>query len=335
MIFNKETSSISYGAVQESPYDLGIGGALMHVWENEQNYNALMKAAALSEMKYYNETGGDLFVQEAGALKGFIEKAKEFFKKIIEKIKSIAHKFMAQINKYALDDSKFVKKYEKELYRRDLTDFEYNGYQFTMDLQDSWVKKEKTPLIDGLSKEGTDDADAINDICERNRASLVGDNSGKMTESEFREELHEKLYGDKEDFKVNIREELKDISETKKLTQDLEKKRKEAVKAIENFIKDLDKGVTGASKVDDAEKKDATLSETRSKAVKYMNNQITVLKAYSNDLTVWFGATAKALADSNRQSKAICVKALSYKHEAATLESASDYSSIFDGVTTV
>ena len=101
MIFNEmntNNTAISYDAVQESPYELGIGGALMHVYENECNYNALMKAAALSEMKYYNQTGGDLFVQEAGAFAGFIQKAKEFFKKVIEKIKSIAKKFIAKIN---------------------------------------------------------------------------------------------------------------------------------------------------------------------------------------------------------------------------------------------
>ena len=42
----------------------------MHVYENECNYNAIMKAAGISELKYYKETGGDLFVQEAGAAGG-------------------------------------------------------------------------------------------------------------------------------------------------------------------------------------------------------------------------------------------------------------------------
>ena len=67
MIFGENSLAMDSGIVQESPYELGYGGALMHVWENEMNYNAIMKAVGISEMRYYNETGGDLLVQEAGA----------------------------------------------------------------------------------------------------------------------------------------------------------------------------------------------------------------------------------------------------------------------------
>ena len=132
MIFDSynESSTVSLDAIKESPYPLGYEGALMHVYENELNYYSLMKAVGLSEMKYYQETGGSLFVHEAGAFGSFIEKVKAFFKKVIEKIKSIFKKFIAAIDQYTLENKKFVKKYGQEIMRKNLTDFEFEGYKF-------------------------------------------------------------------------------------------------------------------------------------------------------------------------------------------------------------
>ena len=52
----------------------------MHVYENECNYNAIVKSVGISELKYYQETGKDLFVNEAGAFKKFGSKVTAFFK---------------------------------------------------------------------------------------------------------------------------------------------------------------------------------------------------------------------------------------------------------------
>ena len=329
MIFNEMNNTATSEVVAESAYDLGIGGALMHVWENECNYNALMKAAALSEMKYYNENGGDLFVQEAGAFAGFLQKVKSFFLKVIEKIKSIAHKFMARINQFVMKDKDFVKKYQNELVRRDLKDYEFSGYEFP-----NWSGSIKTSGVDTKVKEdGSDDADTLNDIKEENRGSIVGGSA--MTESEFRSELKEKMYGDKDDIKVNIREELAFISDTKKLVKEAEDEKKRVIKAIETIIKGLEDEIKKQDKAIDAGIKDKSMDQdtinAKGDAIKGLNNKIDVNKAYSNDLTVYFGAKVKCLNDKNRQAKAICVKALSYKHEAATVAEGG-YSNIFAGV---
>lgn len=131
MIFNNRSSIYSMDGITESPYNLGLEGALMHVYENECNYNAIMKSVGVSELRYYQETGRDLFVHEAGAFSGFIDKIKLFFKKVIEKIKSIFAKFVAKINQFTMDDKKFVKKYRNDIMRKDTTDFEFdNGYKF-------------------------------------------------------------------------------------------------------------------------------------------------------------------------------------------------------------
>ena len=37
-----------WNSIQESKYDLGIEGAYMHMYENQCNFNAIMKSVGLS-----------------------------------------------------------------------------------------------------------------------------------------------------------------------------------------------------------------------------------------------------------------------------------------------
>lgn len=58
------------------------------------DYNAIIEAAKISELRYYKDTGKDLFIVNESAFKNFLDKIIEFFKKIKEKIKEIFYKFM-------------------------------------------------------------------------------------------------------------------------------------------------------------------------------------------------------------------------------------------------
>jgi len=331
MIFNEMKSNTDSDViVNESPYELGIGGALMHVYENECNYNALMKAAALSELKYYNENGGDLFVQEAGAFSGFLAKIKAFFLKVIEKIKSIAHKFMAKVNQYTMSDKDFVKKYQTEILRRDLKDFEFTGYKFPK--FNAGIEKDNKVLVNGIPAKDADQ-DTLNEVIEKNRGKIVGGSA--MTESEYRDALKEKLYGDKDSFPVVNREQLDIITKTKDDIKAVEDDKKSIIKAIEDIIKATENTWKADNKALNDTVKDLKddVKEEKEAALKLLDHQVYVWKAYSNDLTVYFGAKAKSLVDRNRQAKAICVKALSYKakNESASVEE-SAYGNIFAGV---
>lgn len=367
MIFN--TNNYYDGPVAPSPYPVGLEGALMHVYENECNYNALMKAVGISELKYYQETGKSLFVHEAGAFSSFIEKAKTFFKKVIEKIKQIFHKFAAVMNQYTMSDKKFVKTYSKELYRKNLTDFEFNGYTFkgledakssslTMD-----ANKYSSNELSASDKHSLDnsgpynnkpkDSDAIDSEIETNRGNwlkIIGGNAGSYDESEFREELREMLYGgEKEDLdKISIRDQLSYIENAKKDVTDVEKQQKKIVKNVEDFIKLLEKYETLVNKKDskvsdmygsgaNGANGDRDIGSTRRDDItKNINNKISLMKAESNDMTIMFGMIVQAVKDRNRQAKAICVKAIGYnKKESANYgyygESSVD--DLFAGVT--
>ena len=283
MIFNTDSSTkclnINLEAVQPSKYPLGYEGALMHVYENECNYNAIMKAVGLSEMSYYQETGRELFLNEAGAFSGFIDKVKAFFKKVIEKIESIFKKFIAIFRQYTMEDSKFVKEYSTQVLRKDISNFEFEGYKFgdinkisttigtnvgktadaaTPDSPLANLQTAYNKYDDGstntnawynnptTSVEPYKDTDAKNKVCEKNRGLILGDNK-EYDEEEFKDELIDKIYGtnkEKEtldDKDINMRDQLNYISNTNKDIKDANKLKKDLVKSIDKLAKEFDK----------------------------------------------------------------------------------------------
>lgn len=350
MIFN--TDNYYDGPVAPSPYPVGLEGALMHVYENECNYNALMKAVGISELKYYQETGKNLFVHEAGAFAGFLSKAKAFFKKVIEKIKQIFHKFAAVMNQFTMSDKKFVKAYSKEINRKDISDFTFSGYTFegldtaintSIDTEDKYKLnrfdsiKKKSLVASGSTYQN--DSDANNDYIEELRGrwlqNVTGDNYGSLDESEFRDELKDFLYGnggekeELDDKQIDKRKILQWIEGTDKAIKDAERKQRDCTRAIEKYIKKVEEFEKIINKKDatygDADivstktqnginstDRDDKIGDNADTYQKGINNYIAQMKAESNDIVIFFGMLTGALKDRNRQSKAICVKIIGY-----------------------
>lgn len=340
MIFDSvNESATSLDNVKESPYGFGIKAALMCVYENECNYNALMKSVGISELKYYNETGKDLFLNEAGAFSGFLEKAKAFFKKVIEKIKSIFKTFMAKINSFALSDKEFVHKYQNEILRKDVTDLEFTGYEkFKNGWKDPKFTIEVVSYGSGAPTDTTTylaskTSDEIEDMKDKDRGYILGENS--LTESEFRDELNEKLYGDKDTFDVDssiVRAAITTISDTKTTIRNIEKQQKDIIRKIEDFIKSIN---DESKKWDTTHFKASEHSPEETKRaddeIKHANYKIDLYRSHSNALTILFGAETQAAKDCNRQAKALCVKVLGYhKKESATYSESVD--DLFAGV---
>ena len=104
--------------------------ALRVVAESENNWNQIMKAMAITELAAYEETGdADYYVTESGS--SFLQSVKDFFKKLLEKIKGIFQKFIATIDSWTKDDKAFVSKYKDKVMKANTTDFEFEGYNFT------------------------------------------------------------------------------------------------------------------------------------------------------------------------------------------------------------
>lgn len=117
--------------------------SLAMVAENEQNYISIMKAIGLNEVNYFAQNGEEI-IYEAGGVSGVLSKIKEFFKKLIEKIRQLLHAFIAKISSMASSDNSFVQKYQKEFslkWSKVKSDFEFKGYKFTVKLDNVGLER--------------------------------------------------------------------------------------------------------------------------------------------------------------------------------------------------
>ena len=127
--------------------------SVMAIAESEVFYNRAMKEIGIAEACYLAENGREM-IYEAVDIKAVGEKLKNFFKKLIDKVRAIFHAFVAKISSWGSDDKKFVQKYEKEFSRKwnDVKDdFEFKGYKFSINLTNSKDQLTITgPLVDGI-----------------------------------------------------------------------------------------------------------------------------------------------------------------------------------------
>ena len=320
MIFDTVTSSsaINWDAVQESAYPLGLEGGLMHVYENECNYNAIMKAAGISELKYYKECGGDLFVNEAAAVGGFIDKFISFFKKVGEKIAQMFKKFVMTIGSFVQSDKSFVKKWKPQV-MRNFKEFDFKGYKFDLTMVNTISQKAASIAVGKMPPAQlaaqADVHPMSDDDIEAKRKEMMKDICGEDvdSENEMKDELHKKVYGDnKEEFKVTSSlclEAFSWISNTKKNIkeiQDFQKKFNTGIDKYCNSLEDAKKVLLKA--MDYTETKEA--KEKQSIKMNFLTQAIALTKDSAQYLTTAFSLFIGAFKDANRQAKAICVKAL-------------------------
>lgn len=320
MIFDTVTSpsAINWDAVQESAYPLGLEGGLMHVYENECNYNAIMKAAGISELKYYKECGGDLFVNEAAATGGFIDKFISFFKKVGEKIAQMFKKFVMTIGSFVQSDKNFVKKWKPHVFRN-FKEFDFNGYKFDLSMVETIASKAYSIAVGKQDPaQLARDADAYpksDDDMEAKRKEMMKDICGEDVDSdnELKNELHKKVYGEnKEEFKVTSSlclEAFSYISDTKKNIKDIQDFQKKFNAGIDKYCNSLEDAKKELLRYMEDSKSNKA-KEAQANKMKTITQQITLTKDNAQYFTTAFSLFIGAFKDRNRQSKAICVKAL-------------------------
>lgn len=307
--------------VIECAHEPGLEGAYHIVAESEANYNAIMQAVGVAELAVFESTGTEM-VYEAGDVKGFFGKMKEFFLNIWEKIKGLFKKFFAMFDSYVKNDKDFVNKYKKDIVSANTKGFKYKGFNFTLDAVD--VNK-AAGKIDGMLPNGTPtDKGALEDfvkkfedrveLVEKMRGAAIGESS--LEAAEFTKELFAKLRSG-EDTKeeldnVSAHDQLIAISENSNLKKaaekqykDLEKEIKDAIKSLEKAEKDLLKEIPN--------KGDKEATELRALQIKAANVHVANLRDKLNVLQIVNGAKLTAIKDCNRQAKAICVALMNHR----------------------
>lgn len=226
-----------------------------------ENYNTIMTNVALTEATYFERTGEDYVLTE-GVLSNFVGMIKKFLKKIWEKIKGLFKRFTMMIDKYNMQDRAFVKKYRKELFSgKDLTDFTFKGYKYTIDDKKVGTSMQmcsgKSSHFKDRAGEGREEFendkdqdklnDKYNDDLEKFRGKVLGvlgsKGSGAYTQDEFAKELKEVWRNNEsekeelDDISINtIADELMTSKDTKKILNTLFKEAKKAIEADEKEV---------------------------------------------------------------------------------------------------
>lgn len=188
--------------------------SVMAIAESEVFYNRAMKEIGIAEACYLAENGREM-IYEAVDIKAVGEKLKNFFKKLIDKVRAIFHAFVAKISSWGSDDKKFVTKYEKEFARKwnDVKDdFEFKGYKFSINLTNSKDQltitspsldalMEKFNSLDNATKEFI--ANAIKNITPSDIADIV--RSSGAADPTFFKKAVEVLRDDREAIQDHLR----------------------------------------------------------------------------------------------------------------------------------
>lgn len=333
MIFNESYGTI--GQYDSMSFNKSFTeSALEYVYETENNYNAFIKAIGISEYRYFQDTGKDLFLTESGAFSAAIDRAKEIFKSIIDKIKSLFNKFRAFIGSKLGDDKKFVDKYGDKIKDVNITNFETKGYKFTAlntalsvtDLRVSDLKGADDPEAGGFRTGSSDIGDKESDV---NRAVLytllTGQNATEISHGEFNKKLKTALFGDVVTLKgsdINKDTLLDDIKTAKSDIAKVNNLEKTSTHAIQGMIKELERYRKTIDKdTDDREDK-----------IKAVNKNIKIFKDYASAITSACGTVIDAVKKRRGQSKAICIKIATYKGSDDKKATGESYYNLFANV---
>lgn len=299
----------------ECVYEAGIEGAMNIVAESEYNWQKLMEATGIDELQYFVENGTEMVYEASGT--GFFAKAKDFFKKVWEKVKGLFRKFFGMFDAMVKDDAAFLSKYKTKLARVEIpSDFKIKGYNFTIDKKAEIVDttdSKVSGIVDSITSDNNGKLDEYDsdDINEQIRGIVLGD-GGKYTDKEFSTALFENLRNgesDKEDIEnITVGQIVSALGSTKQLRKEAENNFKKIKKTIENSIKTCEQAEKKAlNGTDDTDTKSLNISKEHRK--------IEVYRMLLNADQVANGATLTAIKQYGQQWKMTAAKLLKYVHE--------------------
>ena len=283
----ESASIVDFSQIPDFKYECNYEGALMSIYEAECNFNNIMKAAGISELKYFKENnGGDLFMEQEGARESFAERVLAWFKEKLETIWAFIKKWALTFKNAFADIDKFAAKYKPVIEKADIPTFKFKGFKFT-GIGD--VQKFDFMPFNG---EGPLSADAMRGI--------VCKAGGDVSAKEFAAKYNALLKGSEsaEDLDISKSDVLATFGKLNKASISSKVKAAEkSGKYVEGVYKTLSADLKKNKKEKD-----------------YVDQTTPKVKAYKDQMTVLHKAIAiytSALAAETKQSKAIILTALS------------------------
>lgn len=329
MVYGSVYNNTSSSFADVQPYEFEEGmtiaemGAQM-IQENTENYNAIMRGIALTELSYVAENNGQELIYESVDFKAIGNAIITALKKLWAKICGIADAVVAKFNTWLKDDKKFYEKYKKKIEsgKSNIPDgFKAKGYKFNetnldADMPEPKTTSDITSLADSI-KNGLRGENIGEDYNSSNIDKTLDEARATLTYSVYKEgqnyskALHEAFYGSAE--KVSLT--AADVSGidyegiitgTKKTIDAVKKARDNNKKQLDQYKKDVESACKSVPKDDEDSRKITTA----------LGNMSSAIKKISNLEAEYFKVKISALKDRNRQAKALVVKLVSFADKA-------------------
>lgn len=331
-VFSVNENHFGLGSLPEvemnEAYTTGVDMAIALV-ECKQNEFAVLQAGIKQDM--IAAVTEDLEEREAineATASDVVNKVKEILKKLLEKLKSIFHSFMAKINSFFMDSQDLFKKYSGEIAKKNFSDFKLKVREFKREKFDKLLNNRAYSATIFPIK-----LDMDNDKLTERAISAVFSNAALSDLSidddlgNIEKEIEDYCFGDaetKDDFSsatIISSDWIGGLLNTKKFIEDIEKNNKTMENGIQKMLNSIDKDIkkiAGAiGKKDSAAYTTSRVSVTRggdgqkatfSKSDATSAKSMMVANAGDEDKTKLLrGATYRQAAVSKFQT--VCIKA--------------------------
>ena len=303
-------------------YNESTDNVFSYINQINNNYNAIIEAARISELRYYQDTGNSLFITESGIFTKLLDTIIKFFKSIIEKLKSLFNKSSSETKK----KEKTIEKQKKEIEEKtknedDWIDFEFDMWPFK-NLFESGVlsnrdaDKRSEPIVKTakVMRDGLNDIDPsqnadqarvnvykiedkeakINENRAQILSGIIDSSEIPLNDKERQDAIMKFFTGEKEKATID-KSTYEKMSHTDK-DKSLEKENKylqDQIKVINDCIKVLEETKRKASKIldenpniTDANNNHQPMTkERKEEIIKIIQDNIDIIKAASLDLT--------------------------------------------------
>lgn len=314
----------------------GVVGACQMMLEGFQNDQAIFEsvlAADFMEAVAVQEGAVEYSVVNEASVSGFIDKLKELVKKIWEKIKGLFQTFMTKINNVVIrDNKKFVDKYKKEVFSKNLGKMKYK-----------WAEPKEAGFM-GLAKkiEVSEISDNMDDCQNKSADELkkiaeAADN-GDMLEQilgceakEFAKEAHEKCFDDEEEVEglssARLTECVDTLINSKKSLKNIEDAKKLADKAFNEMLKSIEKSrntlLKSIPEKDEAKRAETDLAMTK---LNTMHKVVSVSNTGMSKITSVLMTETKFMIKQSRRvfAQAAAFNPKAVKENALLVEAAGD-----------
>lgn len=300
-----------------------VAECMIVMYESEHNWNAIMQAIAVKEL---NEASrGREMVMEAVDIKGFIDKAKQFFVKMFKKITGIVKNWISNASAVFRTNKSFVQKYGKDLpagkaaYEKAANSKQFKGYKFgdTSNVQDfiaaqKQVNANTQKVVSELTRQINSGAESFNAVSSLKadvdgfRSNLCGNRNGSVSADEFRKKLKAAYFGSEEKVTLNGK-----YIEAKYLVDVLSKDNsdiknvKSAYKAVEDGFRATLKALNDLEKALKGSGEKGSYGSERSAAMMATTSYITAQKEMKNASSLSLTTMLKAIRSEKAQARRI------------------------------